>query len=103
MSTKFMRDVERFADLTRQQRAAQAEADKFDKPLSELREKILAAHPASGLGTSFKLAGGGTVVFSERFTVKTLDKAACSEWFLARDMKEMLSVHSAALTSFCKE
>lgn len=103
MSTDFMRDVEEFADLERRRKALESEAAALGPRIAELRDRILATHPATGLGKSFRLASGGTVVFSERVTAKVLDKGACADWFLAHGMKEMLSVHTATLTAFCRQ
>jgi hypothetical protein len=75
--------------------------------LNALKEAILAEHPASGLGSSFKLSSGAKVSFADTMTVKVTDMDAVVGWFKDKGMGDMLTydvkVGSAKLQAVVKE
>jgi hypothetical protein len=99
----FIAKCERYAELKRQLEDIEAEASPISAELRGLQQEIIAEHPTSGLGKSFKLASGGQLIFSENMTAKAVDKAAVAQWFIEHGMIEMLSVNHQTLTSFCKQ
>jgi hypothetical protein len=107
MSNTFLAKCEQYAEL----KARVEECDEAAAPLrvemAKLRDEILAEHGASGLGPSFKLASGATVIFADTMKVKVTDMDAVVAWFKAKGMADMLEydvkVGSKKLQAVVKE
>lgn len=99
----FLKKCERYAELRAELDKREWEAQPLVDEAAALQKEILAEHPASGLGKSFKLASGCQMIFSDVMTVKALDKAAVTKWFTDRGLTDMLSVNHQSLNAFCKE
>lgn len=103
----FIQKCERYAELKREIEAREAELKPSKDALNALRDEILAEHPASGLGSSFKLASGDKLTIAEGMTVKVTDMEKVVAWFKEHGMADMLTydvkVGSAKLQAVVKE
>lgn len=105
MSNDFMMFAEEFADLHRQKREIESSLEPIQKRINELQGVLLQAHETSGIGSSVKLASGGTIVISEKTGVKKTDEAALLAWLDANGMGELAkrSVNTNSLGALVRE
>ena len=102
---EFMELAEEFAALTKQKREAEASIDPINARLAELQSAMLAAHEASGIGSSVKLRGGGTIIVAEKTGVKKTDEPALVAWLDANGLADVAkrSVNTNTLGALVRE
>lgn len=101
----FMRLAGDFAALTREQRRLKDMLRETGEKLSRLEDEMLALHGVSGVGSSVKLASGGTLIISERMSVEKSDDGAILAWLDANGMGETArrSINTQTLAAICRE
>lgn len=101
----FMEYAEEFAALTKEKREAEAAIKPLSERLHELERLMLASHEASGIGSSVKLASGGTIIVAEKTGVKKTDEAALVAWLDANGMADFAkrSVNTNSLGALVRE
>lgn len=101
----FMKLADEFAALVREQRRLKDLLRETNEKLSGLEDEMLALHGVSGVGSSVKLASGGTLVISERMSVEKADDDAILAWLDNNGMGETArrSINAQTLAALCRE
>lgn len=103
--SSFILMAEQFAEKTREKRDLEAQLADVKKELADLERHIVAVHELSGIGSSVKLAEGGTLIVSEKTDAKKTDTDALIRWFDRHNMSEMAprTVNANSLGALVRE
>ncbi len=101
----FMALAEKFAEFTVAKRDLETQVKNINVALDELERAMLQAHEASGIGSSVKLASGGTIIVAEKTGVRKLDEGALVQWLDANGLSDFAkrNVNTNSLAALCRE
>ena len=104
-SLDFMQLAEQFAAQTRIKREHEEELKAVNEALDAIESRMLAKHEASGIGSSVKLASGGTIIVAEKLGVKKTDEQRLVSWLDEHGLGDFAkrSVNTNSLAALCRE
>lgn len=101
----FMKLADEFAALVREQRRLKDLLRETNGKIAALEDEMLALHGVSGVGSSVRLASGGTLIISEKMAVEKSDDGAILAWLDANGMGDIArrNINAQTLAALCRE